>query len=71
MNGKDRNHNLGNNIDIGLAVAETFIVRGEITSHRDIAEICGCSPGRIQQIEYEAKKRFCEKARTLLSELQS
>lgn len=46
------------NIELGLAVIAALRPAGVVLTQRDIAEICGCSFQRIQQIEWRALEKL-------------
>lgn len=45
-------------IDLGLAVLSEVNRDGEVITLRDIADVCDCSPQRIEQIEKEALRKI-------------
>tara|TARA_R110002153_G_C13305448_1_gene495988 strand:+ start:586 stop:792 length:207 start_codon:yes stop_codon:yes gene_type:complete len=50
-------------IDLGLAVLSVLLEPGMTVTRGDLAEVCGCSKYRIEEIEKQALKRFERLAR--------
>lgn len=50
-------------VDLGLAVLECLVDRGQTLTYREIGEACGVSHQAIEQIEIKARKNFLAKFR--------
>ena len=51
-------HQTKRDIDLGLSVLATLSKDGEVWTHRDIANVCGCSKSYIQLIEQQSLKKL-------------
>ena len=54
-----------NNIDLGLSVLCSLMRSGDSLSHRDIAEVCGCTHQYINNIEINAMAKLREETKGL------
>lgn len=50
-----------NDIDVGLDILCLLSKPGQILSHRDIAEVCGCTGNYIDELEKRALNKMRQK----------